>query len=117
MDLARLPALGDPDRATVEAALRRGTLAPRHRERLEMVKAAALGFDLAAICAWSGRDGRTVRRWLVAFAAGGVDALADAPARADPRKPTPPLWPRWTPRSRRRRGRWGWASTCGPRSA
>lgn len=89
MDRAPLPALGDADRATVEAALRRGALAPRHRERLEMVKAAALGCDLAAIGAWSGRDGRTVRRWLAAFAAGGVDALADAPRSGRPPKADP----------------------------
>jgi transposase len=54
------------------------------RERLEMVKAAALGQDLAAIMAWSGRGERTVRRWLRAFAAGGVAALADAPRSGRP---------------------------------
>jgi transposase len=67
------------ERATVEAALRRRDLAPRVRERLEMVKAAALGQDAAAVAAWSGRSERTVRRWLRRFAAGGVAALADAP--------------------------------------
>lgn len=66
-------------RAAVEAALRRRDLAPRVRERLEMVKAAALGHDLAAIAAWSGRAERTVRHWLGRFTAGGVAALADAP--------------------------------------
>ncbi len=75
-------------RVAVEAALRRRDLAPRERERLEMVKAAGLGQDVAAIAAWSGRGERTVRRWLGAFAAGGGAALADAPragrpARAD----------------------------------
>lgn len=66
-------------RRAVEAALRRRDLAPRVRERLEMVKAAALGQELAAIAAWSGRTERTVRRWLRRFAVGGVAALADAP--------------------------------------
>ena len=66
-------------RAAVEAALRRRDLAPRLRERLEMVKGAALGQDEAAIAAWVGRTPRTVRRWLGRFAAGGVAALADAP--------------------------------------
>jgi hypothetical protein len=51
-------------RAAVEAALRRRDLAPRERERLEMVKAAVLGQEVAAIAAWSGRGERTVRRWL-----------------------------------------------------
>jgi transposase len=72
----------------VMAALRGRDVPPRVRERLEMVKAAALGQDLAAIVRWSGRSARTVRRWLGRFVAGGVAALADAPrsgrpARAD----------------------------------
>jgi len=66
-------------RAAVEATLRRRDLAPRLRERLEMVKGAALGQDEATIAAWVGRTPRTVRRWLGRFAAGGVAALADAP--------------------------------------
>ena len=66
-------------RTAVEAALRRRDLLPRVRERLEMVKAAALGQDVATITRWSGRTERTVRRWLRRFAEGGVAALADAP--------------------------------------
>lgn len=78
----------DDQRAAVAAALRQRDLPPRVRERLEMVKAAALGQELAAIVRWSGRSARTVRRWLRRFVAGGVAALADAPrtgrpARAD----------------------------------
>jgi transposase len=72
--------------AVVEALLGRAALAPRLRERLEMVKAAALGYDVAAIARWSGRTPRTVRRWLAAFAAGGVAALADAPHPGRPPK-------------------------------
>lgn len=72
----------------VEGALRRRDLAPRVRERLEMVKGVALGQSLADVTRWSGRTERTVRRWLVACASGGMAALADAPrggrpARAD----------------------------------
>lgn len=75
-------------RAEVETLLRRRDLSPRQRERLEMVKAWALGQDLPAITRWSGRTGRTVARWLRRFAEGGAAALADAPrtgrpARAD----------------------------------
>jgi transposase len=73
-------------RAAVERMLRRRDLAPRLRERLEMVKAAALGQDRAAIAAWSGRSVGTVGRWLAAFAGGGVEALADAPRGGRPRK-------------------------------
>jgi transposase len=51
-----------------------------------MVKGAWLGFDVAAIAAWSGRTPRTVRRWLMAFRAGGITALVDAPR--------PDRWPK-----------------------
>jgi transposase len=81
-------AISAEERAAVEAELRRTALPARVRERLEMVKAVALGHDLAGSAAWSGRSVRTVRRWLGRFRAGGVAALADAPragrpARAD----------------------------------
>ena len=66
-------------REAVEGLLRQPALRPRLRERLEMVKAAALGQDLATIIAWSGRSAETVRHWLGRFATGGVAALADAP--------------------------------------
>jgi transposase len=74
------------ERAAVEAALRRRDLAPRPRERLEMVKAAALGQDLAGIARWSGRTPETVRRWLRRFRAGGIAALTDAPRPGRPPK-------------------------------
>lgn len=73
-------------RGVVEAELRRCGLTPRLRERLEMVKAAALGYDLDEISGWSGRSPETVRRWLEAFRSGGVAALADAPRAGRPPK-------------------------------
>jgi transposase len=77
----------DPTRrATVEALLREPTLTPRVRERLEMVKGAMLGWDLAAIATWCGRTEATVQRWLGAFHDGGVTALADAPRTGRPRQ-------------------------------
>jgi len=63
-------------RAAVEAALRRRDVSPRVRERLEMVKAAALGRELRVIAQWSGRGERTVARWL--------GALCDAPRSGRP---------------------------------
>src|SRR5687768_9676624 len=78
--------IAPPQRAAVEALLGGRELAPRLRERLEMVKAAWRGWDVAAIAAWSGRTPRTVRRWLAAFRAGGPAALADAPHRGRPPK-------------------------------
>jgi transposase len=73
-------------RAAVEAQLRRRDLAPRVRERLEMVKAAALGQEHEQIATWSGRSVRTVRRWLRQFRHGGSAALADAPRPGRPPK-------------------------------
>jgi transposase len=72
--------------AAVEAVLARRDLAPRQRERLEMVKASWLGEDVAAIARWSGRTPRTVRRWLRVFRVDGVPALAGAPIPGRPPK-------------------------------
>jgi transposase len=72
--------------ATIEAVLRQRDLPPRQRERLEMVKAAWLGGDVATIARWSGRTRRTVRRWLRVFQQGGIPALADAPIPGRPPK-------------------------------
>jgi transposase len=72
------------ERAAVEAILQHRTLSPRLRERLEMVKAASLGFEWETIAAWSGRTPRTVRHWLTRFATGGIAALGDAPRSGRP---------------------------------
>lgn len=76
------------EQAAVDARLRQRDLAPRVRERLEMVKAASQGQEMATIVRWSGRSARTVRYWLRRFVSDGIDGLADAPrsgrpARAD----------------------------------
>ena len=86
MNETRIEEMRAEQRAEVERLLRRRDLPPRVRERLEMVKAAALGQDLAAIAAWSGRTVRTVKRWLRRYGAagGGVAAVADAPRAGRP---------------------------------
>ncbi|HET9005992.1 MAG TPA: helix-turn-helix domain-containing protein [Actinomycetes bacterium] len=73
-------------RTAVETALRRRDLTPRLRERLEMVKAAALGQDLGDIARWTSRTPGTVRRWLAAYQTGGIAALDDAPRQGRPAK-------------------------------
>ena len=73
-------------RLAVEQRLGRRDLSRRERERLEMVKAAALGYDVAAIAQWSGRTARTVQRWLARFVAAGPAALRDAPRPGRPPK-------------------------------
>ena len=80
--------LTDEQRKRLEELLRRRDLSPRVRERLEMVKAVGLGYELERIEGWSGRGGRTIRRWVRAFARGGLAGVRDAarsgrPARVD----------------------------------
>jgi transposase len=65
-------------RKQLEELLRRGDLSPRVRERLEMVKAADLGYELEQIEGWSGRRGRTIRRWVRAFAQRGLAGVRDS---------------------------------------
>lgn len=83
-----MPEISDEQRAQVEEELRRRDVVARTRERLEMVKAAALGHELDAIVRWSGRSPRTIRFWVDRFVVVGTAGLADAPragrpARAD----------------------------------
>jgi transposase len=87
----RIPAHGPAievteERTAVAEALRRRDLRPRERERLEMVKAAALGQDVAGIARWSGRTPETVRHWLRRFRRDGIAALTDAPRSGRPPK-------------------------------
>jgi hypothetical protein len=73
-------------RTAVEELLRRPTLNRRVRERAEMVKAAALGYEVGAIAAWSGRSAWRVRFRLAPFAEVGVAGLADGARRGRPAK-------------------------------
>src|SRR2546430_14140488 len=71
--------VGPARRTEVDRWLRRRDLAPRLRERLEMVKAVGLGQDLPTIARGSGRTERTLRRWLRPHAGGGGGPPAGAP--------------------------------------
>ena len=84
-----VPNIAAERRAEVETILQQRTLQPRLRERLEMVKARAMGQDVAAIATWCGRTTRTVVRWLGRYVAGGEADLADAPRSGRPAEATP----------------------------
>src|SRR5262245_59036264 len=71
-------------RVEVNQWLQRRDLAPRLRERLEMVKGVGLGQEVPQIAQWSGCTERTVRHWLRRYTKGGVTALADAPRAGRP---------------------------------
>jgi transposase len=79
-----LPLISATQQAEVEQLLRQRTLHPRVRERLEMVKARALGEDLASIARWCGRSARRVAYWLERYRTGGPEALHDAPRSGRP---------------------------------
>ena len=83
---ARLIELDDTARTTIQRMVQQRELTPRVRERLEMVKAADLGHDLATIAAWSGRSEVTVRHWLARCMATGAAGMADAPRPGRPVK-------------------------------
>jgi transposase len=76
--------LTETQRSEVEALLRRRDLTPRGRERLEMVKAVGLGYGVGQVEEWSGRQARTIRRWVRGFAARGIGGLTDAPRSGRP---------------------------------
>jgi transposase len=71
-------------RSELEALVRRRDLAPRLRERVEMVKAASQGQDLGQISQWSGRRVTTVQYWLRRYRRQGLEALGDAPRAGRP---------------------------------
>src|SRR5260370_36360573 len=72
--------------AEVERLLGQERLNRRVRERLEMVKAGALGQDLEQIARWCGRTVETVRHWLRRYQEDGVAGLRDAPRSGRPRQ-------------------------------
>jgi hypothetical protein len=71
-------------REEVERQLRRTDVTRRMRERLELVKVAALGDEVERSARWSGRSVATAQQWVARFAAGGVAALSDAPRSGRP---------------------------------
>ena len=79
-----LPPIRGAQRVEGEGWRRRRTRPPRVRERLELVKAAALGQDAGTLARWSGRTERTVCRWVGRYARAGVVGLADAPRAGRP---------------------------------
>jgi transposase len=89
LEWTQVQAAAGDQREVVEAVLRRRELSPRVRERVEMVKAVALGYGPEAIATWSGRSVRTVIYWLERFVTSGLGALADAPRAGRPPRATP----------------------------
>jgi transposase len=89
LEWAQVQAAARDQREAIEAVLRRRELSPRLRERVEMVKAVALGYGPEASATWSGRSVRTVAYWLERFVTSGLGGLADAPRAGRPPRATP----------------------------
>jgi transposase len=67
-----------------ERRWRQRSLAPRVRERLEMIRRSDLGWSPPRIAAAMGVHEQTVRKYVKAFLTGGFDALADRPRTGRP---------------------------------
>jgi transposase len=72
-------ALTDEQRHDLRARTRQAGLAPRTRDRLEMVRLSDAGWSVPRIARHLGQHEHTVRPWIKAFLASGFDALPNKP--------------------------------------
>ena len=77
-------ALTPEQRADLNRRARARELAPRLRDRLEMVRLSDLGWSIPRIAVTLGTHEQTVRKYIKAFLAGGFDALPDRPRSGRP---------------------------------
>jgi len=80
--------LTEEQRAELRQRSRRPGLAPRLRERLEMIALADAGWNVPRIARHQAVHEQTVRKHVKAFLAGGFDRLADRPRPGRPRRLT-----------------------------
>lgn len=71
--------LTDAQRAELQRRAHASGIAPRTRDRLEMVRLAAAGFSIPKIAALLQISEPRVRYWIKRFLDGGFDALPDQP--------------------------------------
>ncbi len=83
--------LTDAQRDELEQRAHDPRTKPRTRDRLEMVRLAAIGWSVPQIARHFRCHEETVRPWLKAFLARGFDALADQPHPGQPSKFTPAM--------------------------
>ncbi len=72
-------ALSDEQRRELRERTRRAGIAPRTRDRLEMVRLSDAGWSVLGIARHRGPHEQTVRGWVKAFLDGGFDALPNKP--------------------------------------
>src|SRR3712207_4476830 len=83
--------LTDEQRQEVRQRTRQVGLPPSTRDRLEMVRLSDAGWSGPKIARHLGQHEQTVRAWIKAFIAGGVEALTNKPRGGDPSALTPAM--------------------------
>lgn len=71
--------LNENQQAELHRRAHQPQVAPRIRDRLEMVRLSSLGWSVPRIAVHIGQNEQTVRLWIKAFGEGNFDALADKP--------------------------------------
>ncbi len=71
--------LTDEQQQQLHSRSHQKNIAPRTRDRLDMVRLSGMGWSIPKIAAHLGQHEQTLRYWIKAFLDGGFDALADKP--------------------------------------
>lgn len=71
--------LNEDQQAELHRRAHQRQVAPRVRDRLEMVRLSHLGWSVPKIAVHLGQHEQTVRAWIKVFGEGGFDALRDKP--------------------------------------
>ncbi len=83
--------LDEADRLELIRRTRLPDIAPRTRDRLEMVRLSDAGWSVPRIAKHLGAHSQTVRHWIKAYLVGGFDALSDRPHTGMPSAITPEI--------------------------
>jgi transposase len=83
--------LSDQQRQELQQRTRMAGIAPSTRDRLEMVRLSDAGWSVPKIACHLGSHEQTVRLWIKAFIAGGLDALINKPRGGDTSDVTPAM--------------------------
>ena len=71
--------LTEPQRQELQQRAHQKSVAPRTRDRLEMIRLSDKGWSIPKIAVHIDLHEQTVRSWIKAFLSGGFDALSDQP--------------------------------------
>lgn len=83
--------LTEPQQQELHQRAHQSGVAPRTRDRLEMIRLSNKGWSIPEIALHLETHEQTVRSWVKAFLAGGFDALSDKPHTGKPSAVTPAI--------------------------